>query len=83
MGDRNTLRLAWVALWKLAVGALVLPVILACGSSGGDHGPDREALVAIYNAASGEVWAKRQNWLSDAPIGDLVRCDDECQRASN
>ena len=117
MGDRNTVRLAWDTLWKLAVCALVLPVILACGIFGGDPAPthapqlvstsiltptptpyptatpypsstptavptaspertstsirdtDREALVAIYNATNGENWARRQNWLSNAPIG--------------
>ena len=30
---------------------------------------DREALVAIYDATNGEFWARRQNWLSNAPIG--------------
>ena len=69
MGDRNIVRFAWVGLWKLAVCAPVLPVVLACGIFGGDPGPDREALVAIYNATNGEFWAKRQNWLSNAPIG--------------
>ena len=69
MGDRNTVRLAWVALLELAVGALVLPVVLACGIFGSDLEPDREALVAIYNATNGEFWARRQDWLSNAPIG--------------
>ena len=127
MGDRNTGRLAWGALWRLAAGALVLPVILACGIFGGDPAPtpvpqlvstniltptptpnptdtpaptntpsptptplstptavptttselaatpirdtDREALVAIYAATNGEFWARRQNWMSNAPIG--------------
>ena len=69
MGDRTTVRLACGALWKLAVCSLVLPVFLACGISGGDREPDREALVAIYNATSGEFWARRQNWLNNAPIG--------------
>ena len=39
MGDRNTGRLAWGALWRLAAGALVLPVFLACGIFGGDPAP--------------------------------------------
>ena len=169
MGDRNTGRLAWGALWRRAAAALVLPVFLACGLFGGDPAPtpvpqlvstniltptptpnptdtpaptntpeptatptatpyptatptptntpsptptatpyptatptptytpsptatpsstptalptatpeltatpirdtDREALVAIYNATNGEFWARRQNWLSNAPIG--------------
>ena len=145
MGDRNTGRLAWGALRKLAGCALVLPVFLACGIFGGDPAPtsapqlastniltptpyptdtpaptntpsptptatpystatptptntpsptatpsstptalptatpeltatpirdtDRETLVAIYDATNGEFWARRQNWLSNAPIG--------------
>ena len=39
MGDRNTGRLAWGALWRLAAAALVLPVFLACGLFGGDPAP--------------------------------------------
>ena len=147
MGDRNTVRLAWGALWKLAVCTFVLPVFLTCGIFGGDPAPtpapqlastniltptpyptdtpaptntpeptatptatpyptatptptntpsptptplstptavptttselaatpirdtDREALVAIYDATNGEFWARRQNWMSNAPIG--------------
>ena len=30
--------------------------------------PDREALVALYNAMGGPVWNGNQNWLTDAPI---------------
>ena len=33
-------------------------------------GTDREALVALYNAAGGAGWTNRANWLSGAPIGD-------------
>ena len=33
-------------------------------------GTDREALVALYNAAGGVGWTNRANWLSGAPIGD-------------
>ena len=31
---------------------------------------DREALVALYNAAGGPKWYSNENWLSDAPIGE-------------
>ena len=31
---------------------------------------DREALVALYNAAGGPEWYSNENWLSDAPIGE-------------
>ena len=30
---------------------------------------DREALVALYNAAGGPDWLNSENWLSDVPIG--------------
>ena len=30
--------------------------------------PDREALIAIYNATDGPNWTKQDNWLSEAPI---------------
>ena len=31
---------------------------------------DREALVALYNAADGPNWSNNTNWLSDEPIGE-------------
>ena len=31
--------------------------------------PDREALVALYNATDGPNWARNQGWLTDAPLG--------------
>ena len=30
---------------------------------------EREALVALFNAADGPGWANNQNWLNDAPVG--------------
>ncbi len=30
--------------------------------------PDREALIAIYNATDGPNWTSQDNWLSEAPI---------------
>ena len=30
---------------------------------------DREALVALYQAANGNEWLNNHNWLTDAPIG--------------
>ncbi len=30
--------------------------------------PDREALIAIYNATDGPNWTRQDNWLSEAPI---------------
>ena len=32
--------------------------------------PDREALVALYNATGGPNWIRNNNWLSDAPISE-------------
>ena len=32
--------------------------------------PDREALIALYNATDGDNWTNNDNWLSDAPIGE-------------
>ncbi len=31
---------------------------------------DREALVALYSATDGANWNRKDNWLSDRPIGD-------------
>ena len=32
--------------------------------------PDRAVLVAFYQATDGRYWKKRDNWLTDAPLGD-------------
>ena len=39
---------------------------------------DREALVALYNAADGPNWSSNTNWLSEEPIGEwaFVYTDD-------
>ena len=34
--------------------------------------PDREILVALYNATDGPNWIDSDNWLTDAPLGELV-----------
>ena len=31
--------------------------------------PDREALIAFYNATSGANWTEHTNWLTNAPVG--------------
>ena len=33
-----------------------------------DYHPDREALVALYNATGGPNWIRSLNWVSDAPL---------------
>ena len=38
-------------------------------ASAGDAATDRAALVALYNATSGDNWANNDNWLSDKPLG--------------
>ena len=37
---------------------------------GGSFTTDQEALVALYNATDGDNWAKNDNWLTDAPLGN-------------
>jgi hypothetical protein len=45
--------------------------VLAVMSTGpGMDYPDREALVAFYNATGGTGWTDNTNWLSDSPIGE-------------
>ena len=34
------------------------------------HGPDTDALAAVYNALDGANWDVDTNWLSDAPLGE-------------
>ena len=40
---------------------------------------DREALVALYNAAAGPNWNSDNNWLTDVPISEWsgVTTDDK------
>ena len=40
------------------------------GSEGGSTVPDRDALVALYNATNGANWTNNTNWLTDAPLGE-------------
>ena len=34
--------------------------------------PDRDALIALYNATDGARWTRNDNWLSDRPIAEWV-----------
>ena len=36
---------------------------------------EREALIALYNAADGPNWLVDQNWLTDAPMGEWYGVD--------
>ena len=38
--------------------------------AGTSAAPDREALVALYNATDGPNWVNNTNWLSDEPLGE-------------
>ena len=40
-----------------------------CGAERGSPESDKDALIALYNAADGANWTHNYNWLSDAPIG--------------
>ncbi|MDD9999135.1 MAG: hypothetical protein OXQ89_15470, partial [Rhodospirillaceae bacterium] len=42
--------------------------IIVQGSATGEN-TDRAVLVALYNATNGPNWTRRDNWLTDAPIG--------------
>ena len=37
--------------------------------------PDREILVALYNATDGPNWGSADNWLTDAPLGSWYGVD--------
>ena len=37
---------------------------------GSPHDIDRAALIALYEATDGPNWRTRENWLTDAPLGD-------------
>ena len=53
-----------IACWgRSAQGQTAPPAPLAAS-------PDREALVAFYNATNGPNWATNTNWLSDRPLGE-------------
>ena len=63
-----------------AVGNGSLTVAATAGSARGtvavtvsvpdEASPDRAALVALYEAAGGRSWVKRDNWGSDRPLGE-------------
>ena len=48
-------------------------------AASGSAETDREALVALYNATGGAYWGFKDNWLSDAPLGEWngVDTDDD------
>lgn len=60
--------------------ATVLAFALLAGACGDDPAepepepprisPDRDVLVAIYNATDGSNWRRQGNWLTDAPVAE-------------
>ena len=37
--------------------------------------PDRDVLIALYNATGGSSWTSKRNWLSGEPVGDWYGVD--------
>ena len=70
---------------SVATSMALLVVLLGTGDAGHVQAqttaasPDREALVALYNATNGDNWTDKENWLSDEPLGEWqgVSTDDE------
>ena len=48
-----------------------------------DHAGDREALVALYDAAGGPGWIDRTNWLSGEPLGTWFGVETEGGRVTS
>ena len=46
------------------LGLIVMAALSACGPDE----TDREALVALFKATSGEYWEDKEYWLTDAPL---------------
>ena len=76
--DRSTLA---EALQHTLRAGTVLALVIAAGTCADEPAgpdpeppprisPDRDALVAIYNATDGRNWRRKTNWLTDAPVGE-------------
>ena len=61
------------------VAGLTGPRMFASTRTATDASTDRDALVALYEAADGENWVNSENWLSDRPISEWhgVTVDDD------
>ena len=44
--------------------------VAGLGATATTPGPDRVALIALYNATDGPNWVSKTNWLSDQPLGE-------------
>ena len=51
------------------VPSMSMFAVLHAAQAETDSAQDRAALVALYNAAGGDDWFDRTNWLSDEPLG--------------
>ena len=56
----------------MAVAAMALASVAGTGLAQAQTNTptDRDALVTLYNATSGDNWANNDNWLSDKPLGE-------------
>ena len=56
----------------MAVAAMALASVAGTGLAQAQTNTptDRDALVTLYNATSGDNWANNDNWLSDGPMGE-------------
>ena len=60
--------------WEMQSG-LGPATLEARPAAGRRHRPDREILVALYNATDGPNWGSADNWLTDAPLGSWYGVD--------
>ena len=77
---RSVLRIPAVLVVVCAlVAGLTGPRVFASTRIATDASTDRDALVALYEAADGDNWENSENWLSDRPISEWhgVTVDDE------
>ena len=64
-----------IARFLVAVMAVAAMVLASAAGTGlaqvqTNTSTDRDALVALYNATSGDNWANNDNWLIDKPLGE-------------
>ena len=64
-----------IARFLVAVMAVAAMILASAAGTGlaqvqTNTSTDRDALVALYNATSGDSWANNDNWLSDKPLGE-------------
>ena len=55
---------------RFALACAMVSGALACFANEDGDLSDREALVALYHATGGDSWARKDGWLSDAPLDE-------------